>query len=442
MASTRRLNDGRIRIEWYGADRRRKSISVGNLSDRNADRICDKVTELVQSVRLGLPLDDGVAKWLSKLDDKTHSKLAKAGLCEARVGRSEDYQHQAQTLGEFLDDYIAKRTDVKKATLTVYGHVRRNLIDCFGADKPLLELTPGDGDEFVRFLKREELAATTVNRRLSLARTAFTTAVRERLISQNPFADVRAGTRSNPTRQRFISQEVIADVIDQAPDAEFRLLIALSRFGGLRIPSEALSLRWDDVDWDRMRIRVPSPKTEHHEGKASRLIPLFPELAGYLQEAAEQAEPGTEFVISRHRPACLQQDNGHWEGVNFRTRLTKMIRRAGHEPWPKLWHNLRASRETELTHEFPLHVVTEWLGNTEAVAAKHYLQVTDSDFERAAAPQDEKRRYERRCTASHRARTFSQPENGDRRNSRNIKEKRPHEQTCDRSDWRIGDLNP
>ena len=32
--------------------------------------------------------------------------------------------------------------------------------------------------------------------------------------------------------------------------------------------------------------------------------------------------------------------------------------------------------------EYPLHVVCEWIGNTEMIAAKHYLQVTDADFER------------------------------------------------------------
>jgi hypothetical protein len=40
---------------------------------------------------------------------------------------------------------------------------------------------------------------------------------------------------------------------------------------------------------------------------------------------------------------------------------------------PRLFHNLRASRETELAQEYPLHVVTGWLGNTPKVALKHYL---------------------------------------------------------------------
>lgn len=54
------------------------------------------------------------------------------------------------------------------------------------------------------------------------------------------------------------------------------------------------------------------------------------------------------------------------------------------KPWPKLFQNLRSSRETELTQKFPLHVVCAWMGNSQAVAAKHYLQVTDDHFKAAA----------------------------------------------------------
>jgi hypothetical protein len=42
------------------------------------------------------------------------------------------------------------------------------------------------------------------------------------------------------------------------------------------------------------------------------------------------------------------------------------------------------SRDAELAAEFPLHVVTEWIGNSSTVALKHYLTVTDDDFARAA----------------------------------------------------------
>ena len=38
--------------------------------------------------------------------------------------------------------------------------------------------------------------------------------------------------------------------------------------------------------------------------------------------------------------------------------------------WRRPFHNLRASRETELANEFPLHVVCEWIGNSVEVARK------------------------------------------------------------------------
>ena len=64
-------------------------------------------------------------------------------------------------------------------------------------------------------------------------------------------------------------------------------------------------------------------------------------------------------------------------------RFAKIIKRAGLTRWPRLFHALRASRETELAQEYPIHVVTAWLGNTPRIAMKHYLMVTESDFQKA-----------------------------------------------------------
>ena len=54
------------------------------------------------------------------------------------------------------------------------------------------------------------------------------------------------------------------------------------------------------------------------------------------------------------------------------------------KPWPRLFQNLRASRETELANTFPLHVVAAWSGNSPTVALKHYLSVTAQHFQQAA----------------------------------------------------------
>jgi hypothetical protein len=75
-----------------------------------------------------------------------------------------------------------------------------------------------------------------------------------------------------------------------------------------------------------------------------------------------------------------------WKNANLRSELTRLLRRAGVSPWPRLFHSMRASRQTELQREFPIHVVCSWLRNSPRIAQQSYLLVTEDDFARAAGP--------------------------------------------------------
>ena len=215
------------------------------------------------------------------------------------------------------------------------------------------------------------MADNTVRRRCGIAKQFFNFARRKRLIADNPFADLKALVQSNRQRDYFVTQQEAQKVLDA--DAEWRLIFALSRVGGLRCPSEHLALTWGDIHLAEGRFTVHSPKTEHHPGGESRQVPLFPELLPHLREVFELAEPGAKYVITRYRRS----------NQNLSTQLRRIIKRASLTPWPKLYQNLRASRETELAGQFPLHVVCAWIGNSQAVAAKHYLQVTEDHFRSA-----------------------------------------------------------
>jgi hypothetical protein len=68
---------------------------------------------------------------------------------------------------------------------------------------------------------------------------------------------------------------------------------------------------------------------------------------------------------------------------NLRKQLTQTILSAGSAPWPKIFHNLRASRQTELEERFPRKTVCEWMGNSETVADQHYLQVLEKHYDQA-----------------------------------------------------------
>ncbi len=366
MASIARDPNGRRRILFVAPDGRRRTLRLGKLSQRHAEAVKVRIEQLVAAKLTGHPVDDECGRWVAALSPQLHDKLAETELLPRR---------DRSTLGHFLESYFASRTDLKDSTRVILGHTRRCLLKYFGAEKPLRDITPGDADAWRLWLKQDqELAENTARRRCAIAKQFFRAAVRKKLVAGNPFEDLTVAVRANPSRFRFITKDEATKVLGASPNAEWRLLFALARFGGVRIPSEAVDLEWGHVDWINERITIHSPKTEHHAGKELRQIPLFPELRPYLEEARAEAPPERVRVFTELRSAAQ----------NLRTTLTKIIKRAGLEPWPKLWQNLRSSRETELTESFPLHVVCAWIGNSQAVAAKHYLQVTDEHFERGA----------------------------------------------------------
>lgn len=127
-----------------------------------------------------------------------------------------------------------------------------------------------------------------------------------------------------------------------------------------------LRLKWTDIDWDVGRLRIDSPKT------GLRFCPLFPELRVVLSEAFDLAPDGAVHVVARYR-----------DGQNLRTQFGRIIESAGLFPWPKPFNNLRASRRTELQEQFPSHVINQWLGQSTAVAERHYLQVTEEHWKAA-----------------------------------------------------------
>jgi integrase len=372
LASITTRSNGLSFIQFV-VDGKRHTVNIGRLTGDRAARFKANLEALVRAKRYGLDAGDQATAWLHKLDDRIHEALARTGLVPSR--HSTD--RAGRSLGEFLDSVIVSRTDVKPETARSLRNARARLVKHFGADRIIDTIHPGDADGFLRFLKAQEYADLTVGRTVKYARQFFRVAVRAKLLTENPFEDVKASAAANTKRQFFVTREMAAAVLDACPDYHWRLIFALARYGGLRCPSEHLRLAWTDVDWERNRFLVHAPKTEHHEGKAERWVPIFPELRPFLEEAWERAEVGAVQIIKRTR-----RSREIYDGMRV------ILQRAGLKPWPKLFQNLRASCETELAAQFPIHVVCAWIGNSAAIAVKHYLQVTEGDFEKASALQN------------------------------------------------------
>lgn len=350
--------DGDVGIIRQMINGRQRNIRWSGMSKSATELANSHIALLALAARSNEPVTKATAKWLMELPDKYHKKLVRLGLAEPRISQTET------TLGPFIDSYLATRQDLKPNSLRNMKNVKARLTEYFTASKQLARIGDGDADGLKQHLINK-YAMPTVSKTLKYARQFFRAAQRKGLVDRNPFLELKVkGGERNDSRLHFIERETIESVIDACGDNEWKLLIALSRYGGLRCPSEHLNLRWEDIDWKKNKITINAPKT------GIRIIPLFNELRPYLETAWETAPPKSEFVIRKYRDT----------NSNLRTQFLRIIKRAKVKPWERLFQNLRASRQIELGDLFPAHVVSDWIGNSPRVAMEHYYKTRDEHF--------------------------------------------------------------
>jgi len=365
MAGIARDSGGRKRITLR-FNGKSQSIRLGKCSLKAAEYTRLRVESIVASRLSGAPLDAETSRWLGAIGDDLHARLVRAGLIEPRQ------QTEAVTLGDLLDRFV-EAASVSPATLAAYRQTTESLREHFGDDKPIDAVTPADADGWRKSLVDDGYARATVAKRTNIAKAIFRKAAQWKLLVESPFDHLRVGSQSNPDRSAYVPRETIEAILDACPNDRWRAIVALVRFAGLRCPSELTRLTWGDVNWDRGRLTVRSPKIAHHEGHAIRVTPISAEVRPILMRLFEQAEHGAKRIIPDLAPAS-----------NLRTTFLKIINRAGETPWPRLFHNLRASCATDWCERFPAHAVAKWLGHSPMIAAQHYLQVRDQHFAAAA----------------------------------------------------------
>jgi integrase len=355
------------RITFRDAAGRQKSLRLGRCTKRTAQGALTGFERVVESFRAGTTMHPDALRWLESIDDRIHARVAALGLTQPRKPR------EVVRLGALLERFDAAAV-VKSGTLTVYRQATAMLREHFGENRDVATITPADADAWRKALADSGLAAATVAKRVRVAKAVFQKAVKWGMLASNPLADLRSGSQANPERAHYVSPATIRAILAACPNDEWRAVVALTRYAGLRCPSEIGLLRWGDVNWERGRLTVRSPKTEGHEGHAVRVVPIAPELRPILQDLFDHAEPGAEAVVPRLADPT----------VNRRTQFERIIAKAGEKPWPRLFHNLRASCATDWVERFPAHTVAAWLGHSPMIAATHYLQTRDSHFDAAA----------------------------------------------------------
>lgn len=226
----------------------------------------------------------------------------------------------------------------------------------------LSEIEPPDVRRLVARLEKCDLSRASIKKRIATLGALLATAVEDGELRYNPAREVRIGAAGrDPVKKCAMTRNQLAAVLAAAPN-EWRLFLAFLAHTGLRI-SEAVGLRWFDVDFGRRLISVTSqvrkgkrksPKSEH----GVRQIPLSEEMARSLWKArsASNYRADTDPVFPATNGSPLRPPNIH-------DRVIKPAAKKAGVPWVSA-HTFRHTCASLLFEggKNPKQV-QEWLGH-------------------------------------------------------------------------------
>ncbi|WP_428389915.1 tyrosine-type recombinase/integrase [Mucisphaera sp.] len=373
------------RLDVTYAKNKRRGVRLGRMRKEAAETIRRHVCNLEDDKKAGRRHTAETEAWLNTIDADLLAWLSESGLV-AEAGK------RRLAVGDLTDKAREYQKRNEPSSQANHRQAMANLDTYFGRDRLIQIITPEDAEAFRSWLatnaRRQSgniptmeqtkasrdkqagslggLSKATVNRRMTHAKACFRLAQQWGLIDRSPFEYVKGGAQENPERQVYISEAETEQLIGAAQDAYERGLIALARYGGLRTPSEPRAIRIMDVKLDQGFILVHDQKRKKDAKTHTRRVPIYPQLRPYIEDLLEIAPEGAVMLLPEQ------------SFRNFQKRMAETIQRAGLTPWPRVWHNLRASRATELTQEgHAMADAARWMGHTIKTMASHYVMSCD-----------------------------------------------------------------
>ena len=355
-------------LQFYDEYKRRMTISLSTMKFREKTVI--ELKEIIETLLYnrinGIEAPSKrTESWIRSACPEIQNKLGKVALLERPPNH---------TCEELWNTFLKNKKDIKESTLLTYEAAKHRFFLFFKKNDFIEEITKETMAQFKTFL-RESLAEATVAGTITKLRTVFNWAKEHGWITQSPMIGVPRGSFKNRNNDQFVTQDDYLKLLEHCPCLEWRVILALVRYGGLRCPSEVLRLRWADINWELNQFNVRSSKTERYQGKDERIVPLFPEVRKELTELFFRDESErNEYIINRYRNV----------NTNLGTQFARIVRMAGLKPIKRPYDNMRASRSNEIYAKFGPYYESQWIGHSSKIATDHYLSITPDDINRAA----------------------------------------------------------
>ena len=192
-----------------------------------------------------------------------------------------------------------ERRKSRESTISTMARYRKSidaLISWLGphrAEKPLESLTMQDVRTWREHLQNEGRTGNTVNKYGKDIGAAFRAGIREGLITFNPCAALEPLSTEDSIDRKPFTLEEVCRLLEEAPTMEWRGLILVAAFTGLRL-ADAAKLRWSSIDLKISRISLMPAKTRRK--KRHVRIPIQTDLLAWLGETWKEI-PDSEFVF-------------------------------------------------------------------------------------------------------------------------------------------------
>lgn len=160
-------------------------------------------------------------------------------------------------------------------------------------------------------------------------------------------------------------------------------MLAICRLAALR-RSDALGLRWCDVDFDQGVLNFTTQKTS----KEAR-IPMCAELEQILRAARRDSLRFDDLVVPQ--PRAYKKENRRGQGFVSMSNLKRVFEsirsRAGVEAYGDPLHTLRKSCINDWARKHPPNAVMQWATHSSIeTTMKYYSKVSPEDEKRAREP--------------------------------------------------------
>lgn len=318
--------------------------------------------------------------WIRELPQKHREQLGEIGLLD-RFNSSLTVE---ELIEAFLTEYDLRpedeiRRSTKKQFRTCLAHrippklKKAKIIDIVPRrkhamihSKPVFSESTKALFRTVEAWQREHYVRSSWSRANGRLREVGKWAIENGICEYNPFTLLKSPGETNEQRNLHVPREWVEDAILMCHDPDTRMCFVLGRYAGVRLPSEARTLKWSHVDFDRKQLRILDSKKREF-----RTMPLFDRIRQELEKMPR--EDGHRFVFSKRFLSGTDTNNYQL--------MREAIQRTEWEPWERLRQNLRTSCENDLLHAgFPERKVTTWLGHTVKVSRQHYQRMLDADY--------------------------------------------------------------